>query len=134
MGARLTALLLDTHVVLWLDAEPDRLSTRASEAIDAAEELAVASITWFELAWLVEHGRILTAIPLRTWLSKLAGDVRSIPISPAIAATAVDLRASFPADPADRLIYATAIEHGLRIVTKDERMHRHPHPRPMTIW
>jgi PIN domain nuclease of toxin-antitoxin system len=129
-----TALLLDTHVLLWLDAEPERLSTKASEAIDAADELAVASITWFELAWLVEHGRITTAVPLRTWLSSLASGVRSIPVTPAIATTAVTLGQSFPADPADRLIYATAVEHGLRIVTKDERLHRHPHPRAVAIW
>jgi len=129
-----TTLLLDTHVLLWLGGEPERLSVAAAEAIDQAEQLAVATVTWFELAWLAEHGRILTSIPIRTWLSELAHDVRSLPITPAVAATAVALRSSFPADPADRLIYATAIEHGLRLVTKDERMHRHPHPRPMVIW
>lgn len=130
----MTTLLLDTHALLWLDAEPERLSTRASEAIDAADELAVASITWFELAWLGEHGRIVTAIPLRTWLPRLASGVRSIPVTPAIAATAVALGPEFPADPADRLIYATAVEHGLRVVTKDERLHQHPHPRAEAIW
>ena len=45
-------LLLDTHVLLWLGAEPDRLSSAAAVAIGQADELAVASITWFELAWL----------------------------------------------------------------------------------
>lgn len=130
----MTMLLLDTHVLLWLGGEPERLSVAAAEAIDQADQLAVASITWFELAWLAEHGRILTSIPIRTWLSELARDVRSLPITPAVAATAAALRPSFPADPADRLIYATAVEHGVRIVTKDERMHRHPHPRPVAIW
>ena len=37
-------------------------------------------------------------------------------------------------EPADRIIYATAIEHGWRIVTKDRRMQQHRHPRPMTMW
>ena len=127
-------LLLDTHVLLWLDAEPERLSREASEAIDSADELAVASITWFEAAWLATHDRIITAIPLGTWLTDLAAEVRSVPMTPAIAATAVSLRTSFPADPADRVIYATAIEHGWRIVTKDQRMRRYRQPRPMTIW
>ena len=112
LGARVTTLLLDTHVLLWLDAEPERLSTRASEAIDAADELAVASITWFELAWLVEHGRIITAIPPRTWLARLASGVRSVPITPPsrprrVTATAV------PGRPGGPIIYATAVEHGL---------------------
>jgi PIN domain nuclease of toxin-antitoxin system len=134
MGAEVTTLLLDTHVLLWLGAEPERLSSLAADAIDRADELAVASITWFELAWLAEHDRVITGIPVRTWLSGLASDVRSIPITPAIADTAVSLGSSFPADPADRIIYATAVEHGLRIVTKDQRLRRHTHPRDITIW
>ena len=70
----MTTLLLDTHVLLWLGGEPERLSVAAAEAIDQAEQLAVATVTWFELAWLAEHGRILTSIPIRTWLSGLARD------------------------------------------------------------
>jgi PIN domain nuclease of toxin-antitoxin system len=129
-----TTLLLDSHVLLWLDAEPERLSTTASEAVDSADELAVSSITWFELAWLAEHERIGTSLPVRSWLSALSDGVRSVPVTPAIAATAVSLRGSFPADPADRIIYATAIEHGWQLVTKDKRLHRHRHPRAIAIW
>jgi PIN domain nuclease of toxin-antitoxin system len=127
-------LLLDTHALLWLDAEPGRLSPEASEAIDSADELAVASITWWELAWLATHERIVTSIPLLTWLAGIASEVRSVPLTPAIAATAVSLRASFPDDPADRIIYATAIEHGWRLVTKDQHMRRYRQPRPVTVW
>jgi PIN domain nuclease of toxin-antitoxin system len=60
--------------------------------------------------------------------------IRTVSITPAIAATAVSLPSSFPGDPADRLIYATAIEHGLRLVTKDVKLRSHPHPRPIAIW
>ena len=127
-------LLLDTHVLLWLGAEPERLSSAAADAIERADELAVASITWFELAWLAAHDRVITGIPVLTWLSGLASDVRSVMITPAIAAMAVSLRSSFPADPTDRIIFATAIEQGWQIVTKDQRMRRYKHPRPMTIW
>jgi PIN domain nuclease of toxin-antitoxin system len=42
--------------------------------------------------------------------------------------------ATFPGDPADRLIYATAIEQGVRLVTKDRRLRAHRHPRPLTLW
>ena len=58
-------------------------------------------------------------IPIRSWLDRLAGQVRTLPLTPAIADTAASLPSSFPGDTADRLIYATAIEHGLRLVTKD---------------
>jgi PIN domain nuclease of toxin-antitoxin system len=129
-----TTVLLDSHVLHWWSAEPERVSSEAAEAIEAAAELAVSSITWFELAWLARHERIVVDIPVRSWLEGLAADVRSIPIAPAIADIAVSLPASFPGDPADRIIFATAIEHGWRVVTKDDRLRKHRAPRPMTIW
>jgi PIN domain nuclease of toxin-antitoxin system len=41
---------------------------------------------------------------------------------------------SYPGDPADRLIYATAIEHGWQLVTKDRRMRDYQHARQLTVW
>jgi PIN domain nuclease of toxin-antitoxin system len=134
MGSAVTTLLLDTHTVHWWSAEPDRLSGPAAAALEACDELAVASITWFELAWLARHGRILVAVPVRTWLEGLSAVVRTVHTTPAVAATAVDLPESFPGDPADRIIYATAVEHGWQLVTKDTRLRGHRHPRPITIW
>ena len=127
-------VLLDTHVVHWWSAEPDRISVAAARAISDADELAVADITWFELAWLARNERIVLSIPITAWLERLAADVRTIPVTPAIAATAVSLPSTFPGDPADRLIYATAAEHGWSLVTKDERLRSHRHPRRITVW
>jgi PIN domain nuclease of toxin-antitoxin system len=73
-------------------------------------------------------------IPIRSWLERLADSVFTVPITSAIAETALSLPASFPADPADRLIYATAIQNGWRLVTKDRKLRSHPHPRPLTLW
>ena len=53
-------------------------------------------------------------------------------ITPAVAALATQFPAEFPADPADRLIAATAREEGLSLVTKDERIRSSPLIR--TIW
>lgn len=127
-------LLLDTHVLHWWSAEPHLLSQPAAEALGAADELAVADVSWFELAWLAAHGRIVVSIPIRSWLGRLAGQVRTVGVTPAIADTAVSLPSSFAGDPADRLIYATAAELGWRLVTKDRRLREHPHPREITIW
>lgn len=57
-----------------------------------------------------------------------------MPLTLAIATTAVDLPSSFPGDPADRLIYATAVEHGWPLITKDERLLEHPHPCKVAVW
>lgn len=73
-------------------------------------------------------------VPVRTWLGELAELVRTAPITPAVAATAATLPSTFPGDPADRLIYATAVEDGWRLVTKDSRMRSHRQPRNLTIW
>ena len=85
-------------------------------------------------AWLAEHGRIGVTIPVRSWLEALSRDVRTVGVTPAIAHTAVTLPESFPGDPADRLIYATAVEYGWPLVTKDRRLRNHAHSQPLTIW
>jgi PIN domain nuclease of toxin-antitoxin system len=130
----MSTVVLDSHVVHWWSAEPDRISAAAGKAIGDADELAVADISWFELAWLAHHERIVVTIPIASWLLHLATQVRTIPVTPAIASAAVSLPSSFPGDPADRLIYATAIETGWQLVTKDQRLLQHRHPHPVAIW
>jgi PIN domain nuclease of toxin-antitoxin system len=126
--------MLDTHVVHWWASEPDRVSPAATLALSAADELAVASISWYELARLAHMGRIAITLPVRAWVDSLAEHVRTVGLTPAVAATAASLPDTFPGDPADRIIYATAMEHGWQLVTKDRRLRDHPHPRPLAIW
>lgn len=130
----MAALLLDTHVLHWTTAEEDRVSAAAREAMRGAGEIAVAAITWLELAQLAHRGRIEVKTPVRAWLEDLSRRVRTVAISPAIADTAVSLGRSFPGDPADRLIYATAIGMGWRLVTKDGAIRGHDGGRELTIW
>ena len=130
----MSTVLLDTHVVHWWSAEPDRISAAGATAISQARELAVADISWYELAWLARNERIALAIPIASWLQRLAAQLRTIPVTPAIATTAVGLPSSFPGDPADRLIYATALEQGWPLITKDDGLRNHRHPHRVTVW
>lgn len=130
----MTTVLLDTHALYWHVVDPDRLGRAASVAIDSANDLAVAAITWYELAWLVERGRLSGSIPLIGWLHALSAHARTVPLTPAVAGTAAALPASFPSDPADRLIVATAIEHGWQLVSKDGAIHAHAHLTQGVIW
>ena len=110
------------------------MSKRAGELIAAADEVCVAAISWWELAWLAQHDRITLAIPTRAWLAELSAQVRTAGVTPEVAATAVGLPETFPKDPADRIIYATAIESGWDLITKDQRLLDHPHPRKLAHW
>jgi PIN domain nuclease of toxin-antitoxin system len=130
----MNAVLLDTHAVHWWSAEPDRISGPARRVLGAADELLVAAISWYELAWLAERGRIVIDVPVRAWLESLAENVRTIGLSPAIADSAAGLPSSFPPDPSDRLIYATAIQQGVKLVTKDEAIAEHDAPRSLVVW
>lgn len=130
----MSPVLLDTHVVHWWSAEPERLSRPAQRVLDAADELLVAAISWYELGWLAERQRIVIDIPIRTWLENLGAQLRTIGITPAIADSAVALPNSFPRDPSDRIIYATAIEHGVKLVTRDRAIAEHDAPRSLVVW
>lgn len=128
------ALLLDTHAVHWWSAEPDRISRAARRALKAADELLIAAISWYELAWLAERQRIVLDIPMRSWLEDLSAQMRTVGITPGIAGSAAALPSSFPRDPMDRIIYATAIEHGVKLVTKDQAIAEHDRPRSLVVW
>jgi PIN domain nuclease of toxin-antitoxin system len=116
-------ILLDTHVVVWLAFEPDRLSKRAREAIRAARlqgGLAIAAITLMELAWLAERGRVETTLSVESLVRRCASKMTVLPITPEIAARAVGFPDSYPKDPQDRLIGATALVEGTELVTHDK--------------
>lgn len=130
----MTTVLLDTHTLLWLSTEPKMLSKKATRTIDSATALAVAAISWYELAWLAHHGRISSSIPIRTWLDDLSRSVATLELTPAIASTAANLPPPFTGDPADRIIYATAVEHGTQLVTRDGKLRKFPQPREITVW
>jgi PIN domain nuclease of toxin-antitoxin system len=127
-------LLLDTHALFWWATEPDRLGAPSRRAIEAADELAVAAYTWWELAWMARSGRIGHSIPPRALIAALARDVRTVPLTPAIATAAAELPDAFPKDPGDRLIYATAVEHGWPLVSKDGRLHAFDAEGAVVIW
>lgn len=128
-------VVLDTHAWLWWTAARERLSEGASDAIQSAETIGVATISCWEVAMLVRRRRIeLDRDPVR-WIRQALGQpgVRAIPLGAAAATAAAMLPdAEFPGDPADRLIYATAREAGAPLITKDAALRRYD-PRG-TVW
>ena len=123
LGGR-SLLLLDTNALLWLRLGDERLGTLARGEIERAwqsDELAVSAISFWEVAILVDKGRISLPDDVRAWRHEhLEQGVVEIPIDGEIGIRAVAL-ADFHADPADRLIVATALA-GHRLVTLDRRI------------
>jgi PIN domain nuclease of toxin-antitoxin system len=121
-------ILLDTHALLWMANDPDRLSKRAHEAIGRARRnlagIAVATITLWEIACLAHHRRIVVMGSVESFMSDTVARVILRPATPEIAALAVSLPDPFPKDPSDRLIAATAMVEGAVLVTADARIRR----------
>jgi len=117
------SLLLDTHALLWWQAGSDRLSPRARRLIDTAPRLFLSAISLFELAQLVDRGRVALDRPTQIWVHDLLADgiVTIAELTPAIAVAAAQLD-EFTGDHADRIIYATAVHNQLTLVTKDDHL------------
>ena len=120
-------ILLDTHVLVWMVSDSSRLSRDAARELRKAEqkgELAIASITLWELALLYQQGRLRTSgtieSSIRTILEK--SQVQVIEVTPEIAALTTTSPEHYPKDPGDRLIGATARAYGMTLVTQDERI------------
>lgn len=124
------SLLLDTHILTWWRLDADKLSPAQVRAIEAEEKLgngvAISAITLRELAVAVERGRLAVRQPLDVWLEGIERNplITVLPITSRIALESVRLGQGFPKDPADQIIVATALCHGLRLLTADERIRR----------
>ena len=121
-------ILLDTHVVLWLTSDPKRLSAKAKKAIEDSrinrDGLAICDITLLELATLASRGRIQVGISLESFFQEIESRFVVLPITGRACARATELPATYPKDPADRIIGATALVEGLSLVTADREIHR----------
>lgn len=119
--------LLDTHILLWWLEDARRLSRAQSRAVSrasAARPLLVSEISFWEVACLMERGRIRLSRPLRDWLEEATAPplVRRCGISPTVIAEMVALPGTQDWDPADRIIVATARVHAAKLVTADQRV------------
>jgi PIN domain nuclease of toxin-antitoxin system len=115
-------LILDTHALYWwVNRTPDKLGQLQIDAIETAESLAVSAMTCWEMAWLVERGRIVLQLPVSDWLDQVEKNgVAIIPVTRAIAERAVSLPKHHK-DPVDRIIIATAVENQAQLVSVDGR-------------
>ena len=129
--------LLDTHVWVWWNMEPRKLSPRALAAIGDTEhysEILLSAISPWEFCKLLEKKRIGISCDPQEWLSEALRmpKLRLVPLTPSIAYRSTVLPQPFHDDPADQIIVATAREENATIISKDQLLRGYPHAR--TVW
>jgi PIN domain nuclease of toxin-antitoxin system len=126
------SLVLDTCAWLWYCAEPKKLSRVAREAIQrekARAGLIVSVISCWEIAKLVQKGKLKFSIRCREWIefALQTEGISLYALTPEIAVESAELPGSFGGDPADQIIVATARALGVAVLTKDRKILDYPH-------
>jgi PIN domain nuclease of toxin-antitoxin system len=125
-------VLLDTHVWIWTQEQPERLGPRTKRLLIGAEhENAVCPISTLEISRLVAATEIRLSMPLAEWVVESMADLaaQTVSMSHEVAMEAYALPGTFHKDPADRILVAVARRNGLTLVTADDRILSYPHVR-----
>ncbi|MHB1360241.1 MAG: type II toxin-antitoxin system VapC family toxin [Rhodocyclaceae bacterium] len=114
-------LLLDTHLLLWVASEPDRLSRKARGLLlDFGNRPMFSSASLWEIAIKRSLGRDDFKVDARRlWRMLLASGYLELPVSSEHALVAGDLP-NLHKDPFDRMLIAQARVEGLLLLTVDK--------------
>ena len=117
-------LLLDTHIILWSAAEPERFPDAVAEELEKeSNELWFSPISIWEILMLAEKGRIELKLDPQVFIRKL---LQRLPLREAVINQEVVIQSRIVdiphQDPADRFLVATALVYDLTLVTADLRL------------
>ena len=124
-------IVLDTHAWVWWIHSPEKLTSKQVSIIRANEKevIGIPAISCWEIAKLVERGRLRLPCALEEWfdLALSYPGIEIIPLTPEIAIESTRLPGNFHRDPADQLIVATARVLKCPLVTLDRRILDYPY-------
>jgi len=129
--------LLDTHVWVWWNMYPKKLSQRVRSLIadpEQYEELLLSAISCWEFSKLLEKKRIGISCDPEEWIREALEmpKLRVVPLTPTLSYRSTNLPQPFHEDPVDQIIVATAREENATVLTKDKLIKTYKHVR--TIW
>lgn len=124
-------ILLDTHIWIWLVDNNPQLSANHQKYLGEHESqgLAVSVISCWEVAKLVEVGRLVLSLPVQEWIEQALyyPGIQLLELTPRIAVESTQLPGKFHRDPADQMIVATARVLGIPLFSFDEKINNYPH-------
>jgi PIN domain nuclease of toxin-antitoxin system len=115
------ALLLDTHILVWVAEDNDKLSSAAREALYRMP-LFLSAVNAFEYADLLIRGRFKTEATVNVLQEMLGFELLDFPAQLSAEATALP---PIHRDPIDRMLVAHAIASGMTLVTADQNIHKY---------
>ena len=124
-------IVLDTHIWVWWVHGDERLNPAQRSVIEANESdvIGVSAISCWEVAKLVERGRLSLPLPLTEWFEQSLSypGVLVLELTPTIAIESTQLPGNFHRDPADQIIVATARVYDCALVSSDDKIASYPH-------
>jgi len=123
-------IVLDTHIWVWWVDGGAQLPADVLAYVEAEKSQGpgVCAISCWEVAKLVELGRLQLALPLDQWVEQaLQSPVQLLSLTPEVAVESSRLPQPFHRDPADQMIVATARLYGWKLVTLDRAIRAYPH-------
>jgi len=119
-------ILLDTHALLWF-AEGSLSERAATDIVAASAEnaLLLSPVSAWEIGLLVARGRLRLDRPVRAFVDAIYSRPGFVVASmtPAVAVESTTLPGDIHADPADRILVASAIAYRAMLMTRDAKLH-----------
>ena len=120
-------IVLDTHIWIWLiNSNFDQFPSSWLERFELAEILAISPLSCYEIALAQSRGRLELTCSSEEWFSRALtpAKIELLPLTPEITVRAVNL-SPIHKDPFDRLIIATALEHGAKLASVDSQFSKY---------
>jgi len=129
--------VLDTHVWIWWQMHPQKLSKRARALIaepERYEELLLSAISPWEFSKLLGKKRLGISCDPEEWMREALDmpKLRLVPLTPTLSYRSTVLPQPFHGDPADQIIVATARGENATVLTKDSLIRGYKHVK--SVW